>query len=221
MSNKIKSSLFVFAIVSCVSFPIFAEAESEGRSEATGDMQEYRSPTRFVRRVIVHGARTGTAYQGDNASQYTNPLGYMVGLGADFGGQGNFVVELGGYYRQENTTVNNGFINDRFRAEYVSIPLNAKYYFIDQESSSPYLKAGAMGSFLVSDNTVPSGGGIQIGAQDWESALMGGVGYKFYASNLLDVIVEADYVRGLDSLFADTSAYRSDINLGLGLAFNF
>lgn len=221
MSIKIIASVLAFVTVCGFSFSIFAEADSEGRSEARSDLSENRFPHRFVRRVIVEGSRTGMSHQGIDAPQYSNPMGYSTGLVFDIAGKRNFVVELGALYRQEDTTINNGFINDRFRTQYISVPLSAKYYFIDQEFSSPYVKVGAMGSFLVSDNTVTSASAQQVGAQSWETALMGGLGYKVYATTLLDFLVEADYIRGLDSLFPDTNAYRSDLSLGLGVAFNF
>lgn len=221
MTYKMKMRIFAFAAVSCFTFPTFADADTEGRTEARGELDERRFPDRFVRRAIVTGSRTGMSHAGNDAHQYSNPLGYTAGVVVDLAGKENFVFELGALFRQSDTTVNNGFINDRFRSQYISVPLSAKYYLVDQEYSSPFVKVGAMGSFLVSDNTVPAAGGSQVGAQDWETALMGGIGYKLYATPLIDIVAEADYLRGLDSLFPGTSAYRSDLSLGLGVAFNF
>ncbi len=198
-----------------------AQAASDyNMSESSLPTRTASSEGRFARRLMVEGALLNAGFEGGDNSRHNQPNGYSAGLLGDFIGTGLIVMEAGALYRQMGTTPQNGFGNNSFTANYISVPLSAKYYFTSQEFSSLYVKAGYMGSTLISNNTYYSSPTRQLGAQQWESAVLGGIGYKINLGSSTDILVEANYNRGLDSVFADSNVYRSDVSGALGFAMN-
>ena len=210
-------STFFLAVLFLGTFakPVYAQGTNEA-----GARRDSSSPDRLVRRVIVEGAFINAGYQGADTTRYSKPNGYDAGVLFDLFGNAGMVLETGVLYRQLGTTYDNGLGSNSFTANYISVPVSAKYYFNGQENTSLYMKAGVMGSTLISNNTMYATPTTQIGAQAWETALLAGLGVKFNLSSASDLLIEADYNRALDSLFADSSVYRSDLSAALGVAIN-
>ncbi len=211
---------FAALVISLLGGGLTASAEIGGGSSETSATQAYRDQDRFFRRVLIEGSVANAGYEGGDSSRYTKPNGYTAGMLVDLLGNRALVVETGAMYRQFGTTFNNGVENHKYTADYLSIPLSLKYYFSGQESTSFYLKAGVMGSRLLSNTNLYPTSTVQIGTRAWETALLGGVGGKFQISPSTDVLVEADYTRALDSAFSGSNTYRSDLSGALGLAIN-
>ena len=218
MTKIYRLPVLFFTLLSCASPSAFGA--DYGASTEISVINENRDQDRFFRRVIFEGSLANAGYQGDGSSRYSNPNGYSAGVLLDLLGHGGLVLETGAMYRQLGTTYNNGVGDNKFTANYISIPVDVKYYFSGQETTSLYLKAGVMGSTLISNNTMYSTPTTQIGARSWETAFLGGLGVKFNLSSATDLLLEADYSRSIDSVFNDANVYRSDISAALGLAIN-
>jgi opacity protein-like surface antigen len=169
---------------------------------------------------MVEASLSNIGFQGDDSTRYSSANGYSAGALVDLLGTSNLVLETGVLYRQLGTTYKNGLGDNRFTANYISVPISAKYYFSGQEVTSLYLKAGVMGSTLISDNTVYATPTTRIGARSWETAFLAGVGVKVNLSDVSDLIVEGDYSRSIESVFNNASIYRSDLSAALGFAVN-
>lgn len=215
------NSVILFTLISlgCLSNPAFGASEDGGNNQ-TDISRQSSSPARAVRRIIIEGSLVNAGYEGGDSSRYSQPNGYSAGILFDLFGTAKMVLETGALYRQLGTTIDNGLGSNSLTANYISVPVSAKYYFNGQENTSLYMKAGAMGSTLISNNTYYATPTTQIGARAWETALLAGLGLKFNLGANSDLLVEADYTRALDSLFAGSSVYRSDLSAALGLAFN-
>ncbi|MGE3974724.1 MAG: outer membrane beta-barrel protein [Bdellovibrionales bacterium] len=195
-------------------------AQEAGTIEANAE-RESSSPERFFRRIIAVGSLTNAGYEGGDSSRYEKPNGYNVGILLDLLGMNKLVLETGALYRQLGTTMENGLGENHLTANYISVPATAKYYFSGQERNSLYLKAGAMGSTLVSNNTAyVTSSTTKIGARTWETALIGGLGAKLVLNETTDLVLEGSYTRALDSVFEDVEVYRSDYSGTLGVAVN-
>ena len=218
MIRKNGFMILVYSFLSFTSFPAFCA--DDGGSTETTVANENRSPDRFFRRIIVAGSLANAGYQGGDSTRYSRPNGYSAGVLLDILGSGGLVLETGALYRQFGTTYDNGLGSNTFTANYISVPVDAKYYFSGQETTSLYLKAGVMGSSLISNNTMYATPTTQIGASAWETALLGGLGVKFNLSSATDFLLEADYSRSIDSVFNGASVYRSDLSAAVGLAVN-
>jgi len=216
--TKYRLTVLLFTFLSCASPSAFGA--DYGASSETSVTNENRDQDRFFRRVIFEGSLANAGYQGGGSSRYSNPNGYSAGVLLDLLGRGGLVLETGAVYRQFGTTYNNGVGDNKFTANYISIPVDVKYYLSGQETTSLYFKAGVMGSTLISNNTMYSTPTTQIGARSWETALLGGLGVKFNLSSATDLLLEADYSRSVDSVFNDANVYRSDLSAALGLAIN-
>ncbi len=206
----------VFSI--CLAPKLFAD--EPGASSQTSVSNPNRSEERFFRRIIFEGSFANAGYEGDHSSRYSRPNGYSAGILFDLLGNGGMVLETGALYRQFGTTYNNGLSENDFTANYISVPLDLKYYFNGQESTSVFIKAGVMGSTLISDNTMYSTPTTQIGAKSWETDFLVGGGFKFNLSTSTDLLIEVDYSRSIDSVMNAVSLYRSDLSAALGLALN-
>ncbi len=178
------------------------------------------SPDRFVRRAIVQASLANAGLEGGDSTRYTKPNGYTAGLLFDLVGQDNLVLETGVMYRQFGTSIDDGLGENKLTANYISVPISAKYYLSSQELSSLYIKGGVMGSTLTSDNTLYSTPTRRIGARSWESAVLAGLGAKINLTDSTDMVLEANYNRALDSLYDDSTVYRSDLSAALGFAVN-
>jgi len=203
-------------------FTLLAQAQDNvggGVSETTAPRQA-SSPERFFRRLIVEGALVNAGTEGGDISRYSKPNGYSAGVLFDLLGTQELVLETGVLYRQFGTTVENSFGDNSFTANYISVPVSAKYYFNGQENTSPYLKAGAMGSTLISNNTIYASRTLQLGPNAWETALLAGLGIKVNLTSSSDLLIEADYTRSLDSVFTNQNVYRSDLGAALAVAVN-
>lgn len=194
-------------------------APDAGTSEAYESRRETGSE-HFLRRVIVEGSLLSAGYQGGDSSRYSKPNGYSAGLMLDLLGNGNLVLEAGALYRELGVDIDSGLGNNKFTANYISVPVSAKYYFAGQEATSVYVKGGLMGSTLLSNNRAYTSPTRQIGARSWETSLLAGVGYKVQLSSMTDILIEANYTRSIDTIFPDTNIYRSDLVGTLGLALN-
>ncbi len=197
----------------------FSQDNAGGTSETTSP-RSASSPDRFFRRIMVEGSLVNAGWEGGDTSRYSRPNGYAVGILFDLIGTEKLVLETGALYRQLGTTVENGLGDNSFTANYISVPLSAKYYFSGQESTSLYLKAGAMGSTLLSNNTIYATRTTQVGPNKWETAVLAGVGVKFNLASSTDLLLEANYTRAIDSVFSDQNIYRSDLAAALGVAVN-
>jgi opacity protein-like surface antigen len=214
--RKLKVVMSVAALT-FLSVSALAQEETTTRTSVTG---ESRAPDRFVRRIMVEGSLANAGYQGDTEGRYSKPNGYTAGILADLIGSDKMVLETGVLYRQFGTDYASGIGPNTFTANYISVPLAAKYYFRDQEETSFYMKGGVMGSTLISDNRLYETATSQFGARAWETAFLVGLGMKFNLTAATDLLVEADYSRSIDSVFNNYSVYRSDISGALGLAIN-
>ena len=218
MSKRFCSTALLLASVVCAS--ISAGADDTVTTTQTTVTTEGRSQDRFFRRIIFEGSLVNAGYQGDDSARYSNPNGYSAGILFDLLGRRGLVLETGALYRQLGTTYDNGLGANTFTANYISIPFDLKYYFSGQEVTSLYLKAGVLGSTLISNNTMYATPATQIGANAWETAFLGGLGCKFNLSSATDLLLEADYSRSINSVFDNASVYRSDISAALGFAIN-
>ncbi len=210
--------LLTFIFVSLISQANFAE-ESGGSSQAS-ITNSARSPDRFFRRLIFEASFANAGYEGQDSPRYSRPNGYHAGLLFDLLGTGGLVLETGALYRQFGTTYNNGLAENDFTANYISIPIDAKYYLSGQEATSLFIKAGVMGSTLISNNTMYSTPTNQIGARSWETAFLVGAGVKFNLTGATDLLFEVGYNRSIDSVMNNVDIYRSDLSAALGLALN-
>lgn len=219
--KSIYSSIYLTVLVfSFVANCAHAEEEGAAGTSEEEASQRSTSSSRFFRRFIVEGSMVNAGYEGNESSRYTKPNGFSVGALLDLLGSANLVLETGAVYRQLGTTVNDGLADNSFTANYISVPVSAKYYFSGQEASSFYIKGGVMGSTLISDNTIFTSPTTQIGARSWEAAFLAGIGYKFALASVTDALLEVDYNRSISSVFPDMDIYRSDITGTLGFAFN-
>ena len=210
--------VLMFTFLTC--FSTLLHGDDYVPSSQTSIGYQSRSEDRFVRRIIVEGSLANAAYQGDQSSRYTKPNGYSAGVLLDLLGSRDVVLETGAMYRQFGTTYNNGLGDNTFTANYISVPIDAKFYLSGQEVTSLYLKAGFLGSTLISNNTMYATPTSQFGARSWETAFLGGLGAKFNLTSSTDLLVEVDYSRSIDSVFNDTTVYRSDLSAALGFAMN-
>jgi hypothetical protein len=217
--KKYNFAILAFSVLSGISFAAQAQYGSSNQTAIFGDGTP-RSPDRFVRRLIVEGSFANAGYQGGDSPRYSSPNGYAAGGVADLLGSNELVLETGVLYRQFGTNYSNGLGNNSFTANYISVPVDAKYYFSGQEATSLYLKLGVLGSTLISNNNYYPTPTTQIGAKAWETAALGGIGAKFAMTSATDVIVEADYARALDSVFDGYNVYRSDFIGSVGVALN-
>lgn len=197
--------------------PLLAQdAEIRGMGPKTSS-----SPERFVRRIMPQASVVFSQVQGADAGDYYGRNGFTAGALVDLGG-GDLVVETGALYREMGLIRQSG--GPALNVQYLSFPVAAKYYFFGQESTSPYVKGGAMGSTLLSQNANNSPGytGTQfnVAARSWELSALAGVGGKFYLSPGADALVEMSYIRAIDSLTPDASIYSASVNLTAGIAIS-
>lgn len=211
-------SALLFSFI-CTGSVARAADDSTGTTQGQVTTESHNSD-RFFRRIMAEAAYSNVGFQGDNTSRYSQPNGYTAGILLDIIGTGNWVMELGALYRQFGTNYNNGLGNNSFTANYISVPIDAKYYFSGQEGTSLYIKAGAMGSTLTSNNTLYATPTTQVGARQWETAFLGGVGCKIGLNDTTDLLIEGDYSRSIDSVFDGSNVYRSDISAGAGVSVN-
>ena len=219
MIGKYSLVVLFFAFLGCWSFTAFGDDEGGGSSH-TSVTNENRSQDRFFRRINFEGTLANAGYQGDESTRYSKPNGYSAGVLFDLLGNGGLVLETGALYRQFGTTYNNGLGDNSFTANYISVPVDLKFYLSGQEATSFFLKAGVLGSTLISNNTMYATPTTQIGAKSWETAFLGGLGIKFNLSSATDLLLEVDYSRSIDSVFSDASIYRTDLSAALGFAVN-
>ncbi len=211
--------LFSLALLFTTSVSAWAEPYEVPQSETSTQPRQEPSSGRFLRRLIIEGSLVNAGYQGGDTSRYKKPNGYSAGLLLDLVGTANLVIETGVLYRQLGTSLENSVEDRDFTANYISVPVSAKYYFGGQEGTSLYAKAGVMGSTLISNNSLYTTPTTKIGARRWETSLLAGLGFKLNVATATDVLVEADYARAFESVFPDTDIYRSDFSGTLGLAF--
>ena len=211
-------ALLLLAAATCL-LPTISLAATTGSSEST-NTNDSSNPNRIVRRVILEGSLTNAGYDGGQASRYSKANGYAVGALFDLLGSGSLVLEMGVLYRQLGTTIDNGLGNNDFTANYISVPASLKYYLSGQERTSLYLKAGVLGSTLISGNQIYITPTTHVGARSWETSFLAGVGLKVDLTQKTGLIGEVDYNRATDSIFPGSDIYRSDITGTLGLALN-
>ncbi len=205
--------------VGCTSLFSIGARGNDVRSETSITSSE-QPANRFLRRIFIEGSLSNVGYEGQGAPRYSRPNGYTAGALLDLLGQNKLVLETGALYRQIGTTIDNGLGDNSLTANYVSVPISGKYYFSGQEANSLYLKAGVMGSTLISSNTIYATQTIKVGPRNWETAVLAGVGMKFDITPAADLVLEGTYARALESAFADSDIYRSDLNVALGMAFD-
>lgn len=216
--NFITKSVLIFLSINFAAANSFAQEDANTNTTSAGTTAS--SPDRFLRRIIFEGSLLNAGYEGSGTERYSKENGYAVGILFDLIGTHNWVFETGASYRHLGTDVNNGLGNNSLTANYISIPVSAKFYFSGQEGSSFYLKAGAMGSVLISNNTIYATPTTQVGPNAWETALLVGIGYKMQIASAADLIIEANYTRSINSVFSNDDIYRSDIGAAIGVAVN-
>ena len=225
MFKKIPAIVSAFALSAisvstvCISSVCHGATDVDGSNTATTD-SAYRDADRTFRRLIPEVSLANAGYEGGDSTRYSSPNGFAAGFMVDLFGKENLVMELGALYRQFGTTYSNGVLNNKYTADYISIPLTAKYYFSGQEVTSFFLKAGVMGSTLVSKNSTYQTPTTQIGARSWETAFVAGLGGKISMTDRTDFVIEADYSRSIDSVLNGANVYRSDLSGVLGVAIN-
>lgn len=213
-------ALFVF--VGTLTQPAFAQVEvhddaeeadqaSAGESTASLPAAESRNdfkPTRILPQI--GGALSSIT--GEGTGDAKNRVGLHVGATADFGSS-DFVIESGLLYRQLGANAGQG--DSELTANYLSVPVFAKYYFQGFDETSLYVKGGLLASVLVYKE---QRGGRAI--NDFDFGPSAGIGAKFPAGSSSEFFVEANYYRGLIQLWENGSQYNSSLALmgGFSLA---
>ena len=175
---------------------------------------------RLIRRLMIEGSFSNAGFDGTHGNFYSKQNSYTIGMLTDLLGEKKWVLETGVLFRQSNTLIDNGITNNVYSANYISIPLSAKYYLSGQVGTSFYVKAGAMESNLISNDNVYASDNTLNKTRSWETALLAGIGAKINLSPATDILIEINYNRALESMLVNSSVYRSDINAALGLALN-
>jgi opacity protein-like surface antigen len=207
------------ATIICAPVYIYGYYLNQNSSE-TSATEYIRESNRTVRRLLVEGSLTNIGYEGKDAARDSKVNGYTVGLLFDLFGSFNFVLETGALYRQLGITIDDRFGDSALPANYVSIPISGKYYFTSQNETSAYLKAGALESAMVSKNISYTKNEKVIKARTWETAMLVGLGIKTKLTSQTDVLFEGDYTRALESMFYDSSVYRSELSATIGIGIN-
>lgn len=226
-SKMLKCSVMGLALMSVVSLSAYGETEKgednlKGGGEITTTVKEIRMPSDSgFRRIMVEGSAVSATYDGTDASKYSLPSGYSVGVLFDLIGKNEMVLETGLVYRRVSTNVESGLPDNTLNADYVGIPLSAKYYFSGQDVTSIYLKAGVIGSALTGNNTIIAAKNRNVEPKLWQTGAQAGLGVKFDFARDASVLVEVDYLRAFESVFDNATVYRSDASAALGMGMNF
>jgi hypothetical protein len=210
-------------ILITILFLVGAAANAADNVLVTQQERVSSSNERFFRRIIPQVQWIYSSYQNPDVATL-NRQGWGAGATFDIGTAMNLVVETGLLYRQLNGGFQDTFGTSEFTNNYLSIPLDLKYYFAGQEMTSLYIKAGVMGSTLASSTVTNSpgfaGSPQNAAGRTWETAGVAGVGLKFVTSKTSDFIVEADYNRPTDTLFTNATNYYSSWNISAGVGVN-
>src|ERR1700722_15702920 len=131
-TKKYRFTFLLLTFLSCASPSVFA-ADYDAATNETSATNDNRDPDRFFRRIIVEGSLANAGFQGGGSSRYSRPNGYSAGVLADLLGNGPLVLETGALYRQFGTSYANGVGgNDGFTADYISVPVDLKWYLNGQ-----------------------------------------------------------------------------------------
>jgi hypothetical protein len=204
----------LLALLILTSFVISAQAKAEEGYDSSGESstvlpfaegESGYQPSRILPQV---GGALSTVV-GDRTGEARNKPGLQVGVTADFGST-DFVFESGLLYRQMGSDVRDGA--GELTANYLSIPVFAKYYFQGVNETSLYVKGGVLTSVLVHKEE-KIGYGVTSGPRinDFDFGPAVGVGAKFPAGTSSEFFVEANYYRGLIQLWENTTQYNSSL----------
>lgn len=160
------------------------------------------SPGAF-RRVVPTASIIVSDFVGGEAHKYEHDPKVGVGLGATLEiGRENLVFETGLLYRQQGISQKISDVEVVVHADYMSLPLAAKYYFNGQDVSSFYLKGGLLPALLVSKKVVGKTLNFRMERSDYfmtnfELGAIAGLGGKINLSSNAALILEANYSRGI------------------------
>ncbi len=201
------------------------------------------SSGQILRRIELIGSYTLSSFDGgDSASLQpggvSNPYNSgpsTVSLLSDIDfGYSNFFAETGFLLTQigagtgiaNGNGFNGGFttISEKVSLTYIGIPLNLKYRLRDENTSSFYLKAGAIPVFMAGHSYAITGSGLseelRFGAYNTFDLLFdGGVGYDLALSNSFHALAEISAFQGVFPVLANFSVLNYGVNLGLGIAY--
>jgi len=200
--------------------------------------QSTSSSDKFVRRIELIPAFTLSSFDGGDSSTLqptgvsntynTAPSGSLL-TDIDFGNT-KFFVESGVMVSQMGSgtgyAVSNGFnptaISEKVALTYVGVPLNLKFRLRDQDTSSFFIKAGAIPEFMVSHaySSLGASDEIRFGAYNtFDLLLDAGVGYDFRISKSFHAIADVSAFQGLFPVLTSLSVFNYGVNLGLGIAY--
>lgn len=214
--SKTKLNLATLLVLFSSSYGL-AQSYSSEEEENLGRSSAYMitvppNENRFFRRIILGGGLINSGYEGADLSRYSRPNGYIAGILLDIIGTKKLVFEVGAQYRELVSNFEASAAPDStVVAQYLTVPVNAKYYFNGQNATSLFIKGGVLGSTLLSNNKIYSDQNKEIGPRLWETALQAGMGVKLNLSPYSDLIIEANYNRSVDPIYENSSIFRSDL----------
>ncbi|MCC6277825.1 MAG: PorT family protein [Oligoflexia bacterium] len=181
-----------------------------------------------ISRMIPHVGLLLSSYTGIDGAGAETKTGFEVGALVDLGRQ-KTVFETGVLYRQMGAysvaAIGGDTISSGIEADYLSVPLNAKYYVHGQNQTSLVLKGGIAPSYLISQRAKSSNmNGLSGSTEDtrlsrFDLGLIMGVGGRLLTGEKSSLLLEATYYRGLTNAFETTNnAYNAAFGFSAGFA---
>lgn len=170
---------------------------------------------------------------GDKSGSTATNAGFRGGVNVGFGIGNNLSIQPGLFFTMKGGNEEIGGVKNDTRFNYLELPVNAVYYFGDDQSGF-FLSAGGYGAMLLSAKAELSGGGqsatvdYKIGGDEakddlrrWDIGVQGGVGYQLRNG----LMVRAQYHAGLMNIQhhnqSDNSIRNGMLTIGLGYKFGF
>jgi hypothetical protein len=183
-----------------------------------------------VSRAMPHLGLILSSLAGVDGAGSQTKTGFEIGGLVDFG-RGRTVFETGILYRQLGSYSVGSFggnsISAAFEAEYIAVPLNAKFYVSGQKENSLFLKGGIMPGYLVSkkikgNNSNGSSGTINdVPMSSFDLSIDMGLGGRLITGEKSSILLEATYARGLTNVFETSSnAFNSSFAFTAGFAID-
>ena len=194
---------------------IVVDDDADDASSNTVVVHRHSHESNAVVRDII--PEFGLVMGDETLSGSSGHTGMLIGGAVDlFRFGGNWTFETGLQYKQMGTSVGNNSLT----MNYITVPLAAKYYFGGERETGFYAKGGMVPGINVAHSETTTVGG-QSNTADIQDAntldlgIMVGVGGKLQLSRSIDLLLEADYVRGITSLYGPNAFNNNGATQGV------
>lgn len=139
-------------------------------------------------------------------------------------GSGPVVLETGAAYRSFGLKIGD---NSRVNLDYLGVPVYAKFYLGDVDTTAFFIRAGVRPSWAVSKSVeignLNVGGGPGFPLKDFDLPGVAGIGAKIGFSEKFALLVSADYERSItkindfggDDIHNDALVFQAGMAIGL------